>query len=158
MENPNYENNQSGAPPSLNPPPYSEKEQQPPVDGPAPTTSFTANPTMPQQSQPYYGQYGIPPGQGFIAQPLQHTTLIIPVQPTQEPDYLVYSIFTMLCCCLPLGIAALVYSVQTRDANRIGDANAARQSSRMAQIFAHTALATGLVFLVVYIVLTTVVF
>uniref|UniRef100_A0A3Q3W9T5 Uncharacterized protein n=1 Tax=Mola mola TaxID=94237 RepID=A0A3Q3W9T5_MOLML len=26
-------------------------------------------------------------------------------------DYMCYSIFTMLCCCLPLGIAALIYSI-----------------------------------------------
>uniref|UniRef100_A0A8B9KRJ1 Uncharacterized protein n=1 Tax=Astyanax mexicanus TaxID=7994 RepID=A0A8B9KRJ1_ASTMX len=32
-----------------------------------------------------------------------------PQQPL--PDYLGYSIFTMLCCCLPLGIAALIYSI-----------------------------------------------
>ncbi|KAL0171404.1 hypothetical protein M9458_031715, partial [Cirrhinus mrigala] len=26
------------------------------------------------------------------------------------PDYMGYSIFTMLCCCCPLGLAALIYS------------------------------------------------
>ncbi|KAG9283684.1 proline-rich transmembrane protein 1-like [Astyanax mexicanus] len=31
------------------------------------------------------------------------------------PDYLGYSIFTMLCCCLPLGVAALVYSINVSD-------------------------------------------
>uniref|UniRef100_A0A3P8Z3A6 Transmembrane protein 91 n=1 Tax=Esox lucius TaxID=8010 RepID=A0A3P8Z3A6_ESOLU len=31
--------------------------------------------------------------------------------PRPLPDYLCYSIFTMLCCCLPLGTAALIYSV-----------------------------------------------
>uniref|UniRef100_H2LNM4 Si:ch73-343g19.4 n=1 Tax=Oryzias latipes TaxID=8090 RepID=H2LNM4_ORYLA len=46
---------------------------------------------------------------------------IVTVQPTvyvtQAPlgnpvsDYMCYSIFTMLCCCLPLGIAALIYSI-----------------------------------------------
>uniref|UniRef100_A0A8C6KSZ4 Uncharacterized protein n=1 Tax=Nothobranchius furzeri TaxID=105023 RepID=A0A8C6KSZ4_NOTFU len=32
--------------------------------------------------------------------------LAIPVN-----DYLGFSIFTLLCCCLPLGIAALIYSI-----------------------------------------------
>ncbi|KAL0171403.1 hypothetical protein M9458_031714, partial [Cirrhinus mrigala] len=27
------------------------------------------------------------------------------------PEYTWYSIFTLLCCCLPLGTAALVYSL-----------------------------------------------
>nr|XP_056702363.1 proline-rich transmembrane protein 1-like [Euleptes europaea] len=154
MENPHYEKNQRGAPPTPNPPPYSEKEQQPP--GPPPPMGFAASPTMPLQYQPYYAPYGLAPGQGPITQAPQHTTYVVPVQPTHEPDYLVYSIFTMLCCCLPLGIAALVYSIQTRDANRIGDGVAAQQSSRMARIFSHSALGVGLVFCIVYIVLTVV--
>ncbi|XP_060113821.1 synapse differentiation-inducing gene protein 1-like [Heteronotia binoei] len=148
MENFNYEKLQEETPPTQDPPPYSDKEQQPPVDGPGPA--------MPQQYQPYYTPYGGASNQGPIVQPPQHTTIIVPVQPTYEPDYLAYSIFTMLCCCLPLGIAALVYSVQTRDANLIGDGVAARQSSRMARILAHTALGIGLVFSIAYIVVMVV--
>ncbi|XP_054854793.1 synapse differentiation-inducing gene protein 1-like [Eublepharis macularius] len=156
------EENQGGAPSTQNPPPYSEKQpyvsdqQQLPVDGPAPPLGFVAYSTVPNQYQPYYSPYGAVYGQGPITHAPQHTTFIVPVQPTHEPDYLGYSIFTMLCCCLPLGIAALVYSIQTREANRIGDGVAARQNSRMAQIFAHTALGVGLVFCIIYIVFLTV--
>ncbi len=47
----------------------------------------------------YVGQTGV------TVQP----TVVVPVV-TAVPDYLFYSIFTMLFCCLPLGIAATVYS------------------------------------------------
>ncbi len=51
---------------------------------------------------PYSGQTVIAaqPAAFVIAAPLANPA----------PDYMGYSIFTMLCCCLPLGIAALVFS------------------------------------------------
>ncbi|CAM4704337.1 unnamed protein product [Leuciscus chuanchicus] len=63
-----------------------------------------------------------------------------------EPDYLPYSIFTLLCCCLPLGSAALVYSITTRDANVFGHQPIASKNSRMARILNHVSVAIGLLF------------
>ncbi len=56
------------------------------------------------------------PGQSVVAvQPavfVPTTPLANPVPLTNPmPEYTCYSIFTLLCCCLPLGTAALVYSL-----------------------------------------------
>uniref|UniRef100_A0AAQ5YL92 Uncharacterized protein n=1 Tax=Amphiprion ocellaris TaxID=80972 RepID=A0AAQ5YL92_AMPOC len=39
--------------------------------------------------------------------------VLVSASPLANPvnDYLCYSIFTMMCCCLPLGVAALIYSI-----------------------------------------------
>ncbi|XP_054855547.1 synapse differentiation-inducing gene protein 1-like [Eublepharis macularius] len=144
MDDPNDEKTQGSVPAAQDPPPYSDEQpynvsvlKQPPHDGPA-------NPATMLQYQP-------------LIQPQQHNIVIVPVQPTNEPDYLAYSIFTMLCCCLPLGIAALVYSIQTRDANHAGNSAEARKKSRMAQILAHTALGVGIVLIIVGIVLRVII-
>ncbi|XP_060113820.1 proline rich transmembrane protein 1B-like [Heteronotia binoei] len=150
MDHPNYQD----APSALNPPPYSEK--QPYSQQPSPAYGLT-NPAMPTQYPPYSSPCSAMPGYQPCVQPSLHTTIIVPVQPTHEPDYLAYSIFTMLCCCLPLGIAALVFSVQTRDANRMGNAAEARRNSQMARNLAHAALGIGIVLLIVIIVLNVVV-
>ncbi|XP_066537629.1 trafficking regulator of GLUT4 1-like [Hoplias malabaricus] len=84
-------------------------------------------------------------------QPTVHVTsgpLIPPL-----PDYLCYSIFTLLCCCLPLGIAALVYSISTRDANSYGNRALAERNSRLALNLNNSALGIGVVFIIVYIIM-----
>lgn len=63
----------------------------------------------PYGAQPYQGQAPYP-GQATVT--VQPTVYVNPAtQMSHAPDYLGYSIFTMLCCCLPLGIAALIYSI-----------------------------------------------
>ncbi|RXN07934.1 synapse differentiation-inducing gene protein 1-like [Labeo rohita] len=72
---------------------------------------------------------------------------------TAVPDYLGYSIFTMLCCCFPLGIAATVYSCSTRDANMAGQRELAMSRSRVAFILNNVALGIGLLATTVAIII-----
>ncbi|XP_053124508.1 cysteine-rich and transmembrane domain-containing protein 1-like [Hemicordylus capensis] len=145
--------------PTQNPPPYSENLSE---DEPNPSKKMLAEQPQPgpmgygatPPMAPQYQQYG-QPGAGYghgpiITQPMQAVFI---TQPVNEPDYLGYSIFTMLCCCLPLGIAALVYSIQTREANLSGNIASAQRNSRMSRIFNHTALGLGIVILILYITL-----
>ncbi|AWO96988.1 putative proline-rich transmembrane protein 1-like [Scophthalmus maximus] len=104
--------------------------------------------------QPY------PMNQQYPAQPATVTvqpTVYLTQGPLAEPvkDYLCYSIFTMLCCCLPLGIAALIYSISAREANHVGDQMAAERSSRTSRTLNHVALGLGLGALILYIVIIT---
>ncbi|XP_073704056.1 proline-rich transmembrane protein 1-like [Garra rufa] len=128
-------------------------------------SGFPAPHSYPSSSQ----QYGAPPASGPYTQGSNGVQNVVTVQPMAEvftplanplPDYLCYSIFTMLCCCMPLGSAALVYSLTTRDANMFGHQHIASRNSRMARILNHVSLAIGLIFcliLVVYIILAVIV-
>lgn len=78
------------------PPPYSDA-MQPPNQ---PTAPIAVQPPMPSH---LYNATGV--------QDPKEEPILQPVQVTKAPDYLAYSIFTMLCCCLPLGVAALVSSI-----------------------------------------------
>lgn len=110
MSNLQYQTFHGDQPPSPNPPSYSEKDpckESDPAGSKLPMGQETAALLPPS--------YGLP-GPAYQPPIVQHeqTVLITPVYPSTEPDYLAYSIFTMLFCCLPLGIAALVFSIQVR--------------------------------------------
>lgn len=63
----------------------------------------------------------------------------------QVPNYLVWSILSTLCCCLPFGIVAIVYSVQVDSKLRIGDYTGAVESSNKAKQWCWIAFGVGLV-------------
>ncbi|XP_026083395.1 synapse differentiation-inducing gene protein 1-like [Carassius auratus] len=98
----------------------------------------------PPSSGPYSGEavVAVQPAVFEIATPLASSL----------PDYLGYSIFTMLCCCFPLGIAALIFSCSTRNANFSGQRELAEKNSKMTLILNHASLGVGLVFIVLLII------
>ncbi|CAG12869.1 unnamed protein product [Tetraodon nigroviridis] len=102
-----------------------------------------------------YGQQPYPQQGPIMGQP----TIYVAPGPLSTPanDYLCYSIFTLICCCMPLGIAALIYSIQTRDANQTGDLQAAQRNSRTARTLNHVALGIGLGSLILVIIYVAVV-
>ena len=78
--------------------------------------SYGAPPPPP----PPYG--GMPPGQ--------------PPMGTPPPNYLVWSILSTIFCCLPLGIASIVFAAQVNTKWAQGDVAGAQDSSRKAKQFA----------------------
>ncbi|KAG7229462.1 hypothetical protein INR49_012861 [Caranx melampygus] len=128
-----------------------------------PQTGYPPPGYPPQQQQgfgpppPYGGQGQYPMGQ-YPSQPATvnvHPTVYVAQSPLTQPvnDYLGYSIFNLLCCCLPLGIAALIYSILAREANHAGDRMTAERNSRTAKILNHVGLGIGIGAFVVIVVI-----
>uniref|UniRef100_A0A671SH03 Uncharacterized protein n=1 Tax=Sinocyclocheilus anshuiensis TaxID=1608454 RepID=A0A671SH03_9TELE len=70
-----------------------------------------------------------------------------------EPTYLAWSIFNTFCCCLPLGVAAIIYSCRVNNANSLGDAGRAQESSRIAKNLNIASLVVGLIGIIMLIVM-----
>ncbi len=50
------------------------------------------------------------------------------------PNHLAWSICNLIFCCLPLGIVALVFSVQSQSAAQRGDMSEAERTANIARI------------------------
>jgi hypothetical protein len=108
--------------------------------------------TPPQAGQPQYGQ---PPYGGQYGQPGQ------PGQPGQygqppgspPPNYLVPAILVTIFCCLPLGIASIVFAAQVNGKYAAGDIAGAQDASRKAKTFAIWSAVVGVVLGALYAVL-----
>lgn len=136
------------------PPPY---QDQPYPGYPQPGLGYPLQPQPGYGFPPLYG--GAPYGQqpypgGQPAAVTVQPTVYVSQGPLTNPvnDYLCYSIFTMLCCCLPIGIAALVCSILAREANQVGDQLGAERSSRTARTLNHVAVGVGIGFFILFIV------
>ena len=93
----------------------------PPPPPPSAQTSYT--PPRP----PGGGSYGAPPA----GEPI--------------PNYLIQSILVTICCCLPLGIVAIVFAAQVNSKLAAGDVAGAREASAKAKMFCWIALGVGIV-------------
>ena len=68
-----------------------------------------------------------------------------PAAPPPIPNYLVHSIFVTFCCCLPVGIVAVVYAAQVNSKLAAGDVTGAMAASRSAKMWALIGLILGIV-------------
>jgi hypothetical protein len=82
------------------------------------------------------------------APPRFETPHAAPVQ--QIPNYLWQSIVVTLCCCLPLGIVAIIFAAQVNDKLRRGDIGGAMEASKKAKMFCLIAFGLGLVVIAIY--------
>ncbi|KAM6987747.1 interferon-induced transmembrane protein 1-like [Tautogolabrus adspersus] len=69
------------------------------------------------------------------------------------PSYMAWSIFNTFCCCLPLGIAAIIYSNKAQTANTLGQTSEAMDASRTAKVLNILALVFGIILLIIFITL-----
>ncbi|KAM9452909.1 uncharacterized protein ACWYII_012253 [Salvelinus alpinus] len=74
---------------------------------------------------------------------------------TKVTSYQGWSIFNTLCCCLPIGIAAIICScrLMAANANAVGEATAAAEASRIAKILNVVGLVIGIVLIIVIVAL-----
>ena len=70
---------------------------------------------------------------------------------SKVPNYLAPAILTTLCCCLPLGIPAIVYSAQVSSKLQAGDIAGAAKSSASARIWCWIAFGAGAVIYLGYL-------
>lgn len=70
--------------------------------------------------------------------------------PVVIPNYLWQAILCTVCCCIPLGIPAIVYAAQVNTKIAQGDLEGARQSSKNARMWCWIAFGLGLGLTLVY--------
>ncbi|PRX98525.1 CD225/dispanin family protein [Allonocardiopsis opalescens] len=85
----------------------------------------------------YGGGYGGQPGGGG----------------TPPDNYLVWSILSTICCCLPLGIVSIVFSTQVNSKWQAGDYAGAQDASNKAKNFAIWSAVAGVIAGVLYAIL-----
>ena len=74
------------------------------------------------------------------------------------PNYLVQSILVTLCCCLPLGVVAIIFSAQVNSKLAAGDVGGAQEASNKAKMFALIGFGIGLVIILLSFIFNGAVF
>ena len=115
----------------------------PPPPAPGGQPQYGAPGGQPQYGQP---QYGAPGQYGGYGQPAG----------TPPPNYLVWAILSTILCCLPLGIASIVFAAQVNSKWSAGDVAGAQESSRKARQFAIWSAAAGVLVIAIYLVFVVV--
>ena len=70
--------------------------------------------------------------------------------PAGVPNYMVPAIISLFCC-LPLGIAGVIFAAQVNSKVALGDTAGALDSSKKAKMFSFIAIGLGLVAIICYV-------
>ncbi len=92
-------------------------------------------------------QYVLPPS---APPPQPYVPAYAYSQPPQVPNYLVQAILVTVLCCLPFGIASIVYAAQVNGKLALGDMQGALHASRQAKLFAWISFGIGAGIVVIY--------
>jgi hypothetical protein len=104
------------------------------------TASICANCGKPLAGAPAHS-YSPPP-----AAPSSYT----PTAGETIPNYLIQSILVTLCCCLPLGVVAIIFAAQVNSKLAAGDLAGARDASAKAKMFCWIAFLIGIVACIIW--------
>lgn len=98
-------------------------------------------------NQPNYGQ----PNNGFN-QPIgsgpmnySQSNYGQPAEQISGTPYLIFSILATICCCLPLGVASIVYASKINSLQRMGDYEGAKDAAKKAKIFCISSAVVGVI-------------
>jgi hypothetical protein len=87
--------------------------------------------------------------------PAQPGAMVQAVSPS-VPNYLVFAILATVLCCLPTGIAAIVYAAQVNGKLQAGDIAGAQAASNNAKLWCWISLGVGLAVGLIWIILVAV--
>ena len=98
-----------------------------------------------QQNQNYTQQ-----NQGYYQ---QNNFNGMPQKPVNWVPYLILSIISTLCCCLPFGVVGIVFSAKINSAMLAGNLEESQNNAKMARIWIIVSFAIGLLTWLIYMVL-----
>lgn len=115
-------------------------------------------------SNPYGGENNYQYGQGYGQQTQnygqqnqgyyqQNNFNGMPQEPVNWVPYLILSIISTLCCCLPFGVVGIVFSAKINSAMLAGNLEEAQNNAKMARIWIIVSFAIGLLTWLIYMVL-----
>lgn len=138
------------------PPPQPPEGAYPPADAYPPPAQYPPSAPYPAyQSQP-------PPYDPGYGQQQQANTVVVAATAqapqtivhsmTKPPNYIALSLINLLCCCWPLGIVGLIYSLKVDSEFAAGRYEEARQASDSARNINYVGIGIGTFLIIGYII------
>lgn len=108
-------------------------------------------PTEPTQPADVAGSYQNDPYKSVNQE--QNNFNGMPQEPVNWVPYLILSIISTLCCCLPFGVVGIVFSAKINSAMLARNLEEAQNNAKMARIWIIVSFAIGLLTWLIYMVL-----